>query len=424
MTTNFKFVQAQNFSLAGSGAVAGATSIILKSLTGIDGALLTMTDFGVIGFATIEPGNGTQEEQISFTGITQNANGTATLTGVKTVIFINPYTATSGLAKTHPGSATFIITNTSGFYDQFPAKANDETITGDWTFNGQVTFAIAPISPITNPKATDSVYGIVKLSVAAISAVDPIVVGTNDPRMPIAYAVDAAGSDTYVINPSPAITAYSAGQIFTFKAGTANTGACSLNVNGKGAITIKKNVSADLVTGDILQNQIVTVEYDGTNMQLQSQESGVRKTTDTLDAATLLSGITPIANGGTGRAVAKKSGIIAFNGSSATTTVAHGLGVIPSFVKFTAYYGSGSASTGQFLGSVGTYNGTNTNTIHVTGDNGANYVNGTSTTYVIYLGLATNTSYGAITTFDATNFIITWTNSNSGIVTNILWEAE
>ena len=133
MTTLFKYVQAQNFSLAGAGAIAGATSVIVKSFKGIDGVTdLTMTDFGAIGFATIEPGNGTQEEQISFTGVTQNANGTATLTGVKTVIFINPYTATSGLAKTHPGSATLIITNTAGFYDQFAAKSNDEIVTGYW----------------------------------------------------------------------------------------------------------------------------------------------------------------------------------------------------------------------------------------------------------------------------------------------------
>ena len=135
MTTLFKFVQAQNFALAGAGAIAGATTLILKSFTGIDGVTpLTMTDFGVIGFATIEPGNGTQEEQISFTGITQNANGTATLTGVSTVLFINPYTATSGLAKTHPGSATFIISNTSGFYNRFAAKDNDETINATYSF--------------------------------------------------------------------------------------------------------------------------------------------------------------------------------------------------------------------------------------------------------------------------------------------------
>lgn len=84
------------------------------------------------------------------------------------------------------------------------------------------------------------------------------------------YAVDASGTDAYAITITPAITAYTAGQRFTFKAGTANTGACTLNVSGLGAKTIKKDVSSDLATGDILANQIVEVEYDGTNMQLLS----------------------------------------------------------------------------------------------------------------------------------------------------------
>lgn len=87
------------------------------------------------------------------------------------------------------------------------------------------------------------------------------------------YAVDASGTDSYAITITPAITAYTAGQRFTFKAGTANTGACTLNVSGLGAKTIKKDVSSDLATGDILANQIVEVEYDGTNMQLLSRSA-------------------------------------------------------------------------------------------------------------------------------------------------------
>lgn len=270
MTTNFKYVQAQDFFLSGSGSIIGATSITLKSFKAIDGTtLLTMSDFGTIGFATIEPGNGIQEEQISFTGVTQNSNGTATLTGVKTVLFVNPYTATAGTVKTHAGSTTLIITNTSGFYDQFPAKNNDETIEGDWTFNGQQTFTNFPITPATQ-LATEAIAGFVKLSVAADNVLDPIVVGTNDDRVPVGYAADAVGTDSYAITPTPAETAYVTGKKYTFKAGVANTGACSLNVSALGAKTIKKDVSADLATNDILAGQIVECIYDGTNMQMVS----------------------------------------------------------------------------------------------------------------------------------------------------------
>jgi len=89
------------------------------------------------------------------------------------------------------------------------------------------------------------------------------------------YVADAVGTDSYAITVDPVITAYAAGQEFTFKAGTANTGACTLNVCGLGAKDIKKDVSVDLTTGDILQYQIVKVIYDGTNMQLVSIKSNL-----------------------------------------------------------------------------------------------------------------------------------------------------
>lgn len=125
-------LQAQKFSLAGAGAVAGATSIILKTFTMIDGTNIAMSDLGAIAYMTLEPGNSTLEEQISFTGVTQNSNGTATLSGVKTVLMDYPYTETSGLAQTHAGSTTAVLSNTTGHYNQFAIKQNDETISGQW----------------------------------------------------------------------------------------------------------------------------------------------------------------------------------------------------------------------------------------------------------------------------------------------------
>jgi hypothetical protein len=116
MAYTLKFAQLQSTTLAGAGAAIGATSIILTSFKSIDGVNLSMTDFGSIGYATLEPNNGEYEEQISFTGITQNGNGTATLTGVKHVLFITPYTETSGLTKSHAGGTKFVISNTSKFY--------------------------------------------------------------------------------------------------------------------------------------------------------------------------------------------------------------------------------------------------------------------------------------------------------------------
>lgn len=86
----------------------------------------------------------------------------------------------------------------------------------------------------------------------------------------IRYAADAGGDDTYEVTLDPVPAAYYAGMEVNFKPSTANTGACTLNVNGLGTKTIKKNVSSDLATGDILSGQMVKVIYDGTNFQLVS----------------------------------------------------------------------------------------------------------------------------------------------------------
>lgn len=87
------------------------------------------------------------------------------------------------------------------------------------------------------------------------------------------HAVDSSGSDAYAITLTPAITAYADGQQFTFKAGTANTGAATLAVNGLAAKVIKKKNDQDLATGDIEAGQKVTVCYDEDNdyFQMMSQ---------------------------------------------------------------------------------------------------------------------------------------------------------
>lgn len=94
------------------------------------------------------------------------------------------------------------------------------------------------------------------------------------------YAADAGSTDAYVITLT-GVAAYATGQTFKFKANTANTGAATLKVNSLTAIAIKKDVTTDLATGDILANQIVTVIYDGTNMQLVDR-SGLNPTPTTV----------------------------------------------------------------------------------------------------------------------------------------------
>ncbi|MEW6039933.1 MAG: hypothetical protein AB1633_00230 [Elusimicrobiota bacterium] len=91
----------------------------------------------------------------------------------------------------------------------------------------------------------------------------------------IIYAADSGSTDAYAITLTPAPSAYTAGMVIHFKANTANTGACTLNVNSLGAKTIKKNYNSDLADNDIKAGQFVSVIYDGTNFQLLSPIANV-----------------------------------------------------------------------------------------------------------------------------------------------------
>lgn len=89
----------------------------------------------------------------------------------------------------------------------------------------------------------------------------------------------ATGTNAIVITLNKAPSAYAAGQRFVFKAAATNTGSATLNVNSLGAKTLKKknvdgaSISA-LVPGDIINGGIYTVFYDGTDMILESVDSG------------------------------------------------------------------------------------------------------------------------------------------------------
>lgn len=182
MTTAYPLpVQAQTMALAGSGAVIGDTSIILKSFRSIDGVQLTMTDFNNKGFLTLEPGNNTQEEQISFTGANLNSNGTTTLTGVMNVSMTQPYTETSGLKKTHAGSSTVVISNTSGFYNAMKGYVDGISVSG-------------------GVPATTSVQGIAYLPTIITGTTATLSMTTNSSQQVIVWAkgvYDPGGTSGY-----------------------------------------------------------------------------------------------------------------------------------------------------------------------------------------------------------------------------------
>jgi hypothetical protein len=300
------FVQVQTLYLKGSGVGTTDTSIDIKSMKfPVSEDTVTMADFGAMGYATLEPGTA-REENISFTGITQNGDGSAQLTGVtRGLDFAAPYTTVSALRQTHAGGTELVISNSAPFYNELLAKDNDETITSVYTFTSTAipVYDVDPAFSVDQeiitkkyaddlaiagaPDSNTTTKGLNEMATTAESqagtdtgtTTGPLVaapsdIAANAQNQEHTYLADSGAADAYVITLAPAITAYAAGQRFTFLATSACTGASTLNVNGLGTKDIRKSenavVAAALVANDILAAQIVTVVYDGTQFMMDS----------------------------------------------------------------------------------------------------------------------------------------------------------
>jgi len=238
---------------------SSGTTLYLNNTLDWDDAQLSSSDFGTQAFVVLRNASNTQIE----------------------IIEIDPATVTSANAITilkrgvgYDGGQT---ANTETKYN-WSAFDTYVELGADSPQIFQYVVDLVNAAVVTGAaNATSALQGLVELATQAEYDAGTATGGTGAPLVAtpavargkkyIDYAADSVGTDAYAITVAPAIGAYAAGQEFTFKAGTANTGACTLNVSGLGAKAIKKNVSEDLATSDILADQIVKVVYDGTNMQ-------------------------------------------------------------------------------------------------------------------------------------------------------------
>lgn len=95
-----------------------------------------------IEYATINP-TSANTEFISFTGITQNSNGTALLTGVTRGLERSyPYAASSTLAHSAPGQTQLILSSPPQFFNEYASKRNSQVISGQWQFTTVPTSSI------------------------------------------------------------------------------------------------------------------------------------------------------------------------------------------------------------------------------------------------------------------------------------------
>lgn len=116
------------------------TTITLSSLKEpISNIPYTMTYLGSsVGYGTLDP-QSSRSEFVSFTGITQNSNGTAQLTGVTRGLTRTPAgnlcTASTTLTQAHSGQSIFILSDSPCLFAEYYVLRNNATSTGILVFS-------------------------------------------------------------------------------------------------------------------------------------------------------------------------------------------------------------------------------------------------------------------------------------------------
>ena len=288
-----QFVQAKKTTLNVGISAAETSEIVLKKLVDIYDNDIAFASFGTIMYLTIDPGSAT-EEIISATGFTRNADDTVSLNAgiTRGLAAVSPY-ASGGTASAHAAGVRVVVSNNPQIY------ASLVSLTGDQTVAGVKTFSSSPIVPAPTtdlqaatkkyaddlaiagaPDASTTVKGIIEIATQAEADARTAAGGTGAVLVPTPalnrtvlthdYIASAVGTDAYAITCVPAVTAYTAGDVYYFKADVANTGACTLNVNALGAKTLLVNTTLTPPDGYIKAGSLVQCQYDGTNMQILS----------------------------------------------------------------------------------------------------------------------------------------------------------
>lgn len=108
--------------------------------------------------------------------------------------------------------------------------------------------------------------------------------------------------------------------------------------------------------------------------------------------------------------------------ASGTQNIAHGLGVVPKYVRLTLMIATGTTGSTTLGYATTVYNGTAQSSISVYGSAGADVL---ATTFTLNSPInSSNGTQTGVVTFDETNIIITWTKTStpSGLYSGV-WEA-
>ena len=110
------------------------------------------------------------------------------------------------------------------------------------------------------------------------------------------YTDDTGTANTYGATISPAPTRLMVGMKVVIKVANANSGASTFNLNGLGAVDIKKQGTQALASGDINAGQLVPLQYDGTYWQIVGGGGGSSSNSYVLEDLTRSSSTVTLSN--------------------------------------------------------------------------------------------------------------------------------
>lgn len=96
----------------------------------------------------------------------------------------------------------------------------------------------------------------------------------NDPYSINSLLSNVTGTNTIAATATPTLTAYAAGQVYSFIAANTNTSTVTISIDGLTAKSVTKNGATALSAGDIRAGMLCWVEYDGVEFQLINPASG------------------------------------------------------------------------------------------------------------------------------------------------------
>ena len=257
-----QFTAAKPTALYGGGISSSDTSIKLIALVTPANAPITTAQLvggvGNVFYGTIEPAT-SRKETVSCTGVTQNGDGTATITGcIRGLQFTYPYTASTSLALSHSGGSSFVLSNSPQLYQDILTYINN---------------AVASSSGAVD--ASTIVKGVVQVATGQ-QAASTTPIGGGSTSAPLALTTGIAtssspGSGNYVVITNNGVID---GSFIRTLASTTITGTSSFSTQGFSTTTGQASTSQPfLLNKKIFQTTTAT----STSVQLFTVPTGVKR---------------------------------------------------------------------------------------------------------------------------------------------------